>query len=281
MLRPGNAGANNGRDHLVVMDQAIDQLPPEWRKGHQAFDDPTLVVYPILMRSDSAGATHDTVDACLVRNLELSIGMAVNGTIRDALMLVQEENWVPAIETNGQVREGAWVTELTELVDLSEWGEGLRLICRRERPHPGAQLTLFDTSEGFRHQCFLTNSAGEAAALELRHRGHARVEDRIRTAKDMGLENLPFSDLCPNENWVALVLAAMDLFAWTKRICLDGDLAKAEPKRLRYALFHLGARIVRSGRRIIVRIQKTWPSVKELTTAFERLRATIPAASAG
>ena len=151
-------------------------------------------------------------------------------------------------------------------------GQSRALICRRERPHPGAQLSLFDTADGFRHQCFLTTSRGHVAELELRHRGHARVEDRIRIAKDSGLENLPFRDLVPNEVWLALVLAAMDLIAWTKLLCLDGELARAEPKRLRYALLHTAARVARSGRRVIVRFQRSWPWADVLTAAFTRLR---------
>jgi len=272
MLRPGNAGANDAWDHVTLLDRAIGQLPQGWRLGHRLDDDSGLVAHPILVRSDSAGASHDFVDACAERNLEVSIGMAIDGRVRDALLLVQEEDWVPAIETDGCARPGAWVSELTDLVDLDSWGDGARLVCRRERPHPGAQLSLFDTVEGFRHQCFLTTSAGGIAELELRHRGHARVEDRIRAAKDLGLNNLPFRDLVANENWVALVLAAMDLIAWTKGLCLEGELRRAEPKRLRYALFHVAARIVRGGRQLRVRLHGAWPWAEALATAFQRLR---------
>ena len=272
VLRPGNAGANDTCDHVTVLDRALAQLPDEWRIGHRRGDDTGLVVHPILARSDSAGASHGFVNACAERNIDVSVGMAIDGRVREALLLVQEEDWVQAVETDGQVRAGAWVAELTDLIDLSSWGEDVRLICRRERPHPGAQLTMFDTVEGFRHQCFLTTSEGEISEVELRHRGHARVEDRIRAAKDMGLRNLPFRDLVANENWVALVLAAMDLLAWTKRLCLDGDLRHVEPKRLRYTLLHTAARVVRSGRQIIVRLQRNWPWSRQLITAFIRLR---------
>ena len=272
LLRPGNAGANDAMDHICVFDAAIAQLPAEWRRGHLDGDTPDAVVHPILVRADSAGASHAFVDACAERNCQVSIGFPIDNKVREALLLVQEEDWVQAIERDGSVREGAWVTELTGLIDLDAWGEGVRLFSRRERPHPGAQLTLFDTMNEFRHQCFLTTSEGSAVDLELRHRGHAHVEDRIRGAKDMGLENLPFRDLCPNENWMALVLAAQDLVAWTKGVCLDPDLRSAEPKRLRYALFHVAARLVRSGRQVRVRIQATWPWADALAVAFARLR---------
>ena len=163
MLRPGNAGANSAADHVAVLDAALAQLPPEWRAGHGAGDDPAEVVHPILARADSAGATHGFVDALVERNIGFSIGFDVDGRVRDALLLVQEEDWVPAIEADGSPRPGAWVTELTKLVDLGTWPRATRLVCRRERPHPGAQLSLFDTSEGFRHTCFITASPGKVA----------------------------------------------------------------------------------------------------------------------
>lgn len=273
MLRPGNAGANNAFDHEVLLDQAISQLPDQWRLGHRPGDDADLVVHQVLVRSDSAGASHDFVDACAERNTEVSIGMAIDSRVREALLLAQEEDWERAIETNGELRDGAWVTELTGLVDLSGWGDDVRLICRRERPHPGAQLSLFDTLEGYRHQCFLTTSEGDIAELELRHRGHARVEDRIRAAKDMGLRNLPFRDVVSNEAWVEIVLAAMDLVAWTKSLCLEGELRRAEPKRLRFALLHVAARVVRTGRQIVVRLERSWPWADALAAAFKRIRS--------
>jgi hypothetical protein len=152
-------------------------------------------------------------------------------------------------------------------------GEGIRLISRRERPHPGAQLTLFDIEVGMRHQCFITNSHGDAATLELRHRGHARVEDRIRDGKAMGMRNLPFRDVVPNDAWLQLVLCAVDLLAWTKALCLDGELATAEPKRLRYAFLHAAGRIVHSGRGTTIRVQRHWPWEHEVVSAFKRMRA--------
>ncbi len=134
-------------------------------------------------------------------------------------MLVQEEDWVRAIEKDGVYRPGAWVYELTELVDLDTWPEHTRLICRRERPHPGAQLSLFDTSEGFRHTCFITNTkAQKPDQLELRHRGHARVEDRVRTWKDCGLKNLPFEGYARNEAWLVVTLVAGALIVEPARV---------------------------------------------------------------
>ena len=153
VLRPGNATANDADDHLLILDDALAALPPAYQQGHQPGDDASLVLHPILVRADSAGATHRFVDGLTEANIEYSIGHHVDASVREALLLAQEEDWVRATETDGGVREGAWVIELTGLIDLSSWGEGCRLICRRERAHPGAQLSLFDTVEGFRHTC--------------------------------------------------------------------------------------------------------------------------------
>jgi hypothetical protein len=277
MLRPGNAGANDADDHLELLDLALGALPEDYRSGHDLGDSPDDVVHPILIRADSAGATHGFVRGIIEANCDFSIGYPIDGRVRDALVLVQEEDWEQAVELDGDIRLGAWVTELTPLVDTSAWSEDTRLICRRERPHPGAQLTLFDTSEGFRHTCFITNTAGEdIAALELRHRGHARVEDRVKTWKDCGLANLPFEGVVRNETWVALTLIAGALLAWTQMLCFDGALAKAEPKTLRYRFLHVAALLVRRGHGLILRLDETWPWADALADAFTRLRGAIP-----
>ena len=164
MLRPGNSGANDAEDHITLFHSALSGLPEEYQTGHFENDHPALVEHPILVRADSAGATHRFVDAIVGANCDFSIGYPVDQGVRQALVLVQEEDWIPAKETDGSVRDGAWVTELTDLIPLSAWPEDTRLIMRRERPHPGAQLTLFDTAEGFRHTCFITNTEGTGVA---------------------------------------------------------------------------------------------------------------------
>jgi hypothetical protein len=207
MLRPGNAGANDADDHLVLLDQVVAVLPGDYQLGHEPGDDPGLARHRILVRVDSAGASHGFVRGLVEANIEYSIGHHIDANVREALLLFQEEDWEQAIETDGTVRDGAFLAELTDLMDLSGWGEGVRLICRRERPHPGAQLSLFDFSEGYRHTCFITNAPknnGDVPALEFRHRRHARVEDRVRNWKDCGLANLPFASFTQNLARVAL-----------------------------------------------------------------------------
>ena len=228
MLRPGNSGANDTDDHIELLHRALSGLPEEYQTGHFENDHPTLVEHRILVRADSAGATHGFVGAITAANCDFSIGFPIDQGVRDAMLLVQEEDWVQATETDGSIRDGAWVTELTDLIPLSAWPEDTRLFMRRERPHPGAQLTLFDTVEGFRHTCFITNTQGsDICALELRHRGHARVEDRIRNWKDCGLANLPFDSFVRNEAWVATSLIAGGLLAWSQMVWAHLPMVRA------------------------------------------------------
>ena len=265
LLRPGNAGSNNAADHLTTLDRALAQLPV------------TPDEVAMLVRTDSAGATHDFVDGCRDRNLRFSVGLPVDQRVRDSLLLAQEEDWIPAVETDGSVRDGAWVIELTDLIDFANWPDDTRVIARRERPHPGAQLSLFDQHEGFRHQIFITDQTDpNIAALELRHRHRAHVENRIRAAKDTGLRNLPCADVVCNDAWLQLVLIAQDLIAWSQALCFDDALKIAEPKRLRHRVFHAAAAVVHSGGQVIVRFQRTWPWVDDIVTAFTRLRVALP-----
>ncbi len=277
MLRAGNAGSNDADDHLELLEQSICALPPEYRLGHEEGDDHSLVLHPILVRADSAGATHRFVKSLADANIDFSIGFPIAGQVKDALLFAQEEDWVPATEIDGSVREGAWVSELTDLVELEDWPEGTRLICRRERPHPGAQLSLFDHVSGFRHTCFITHTAGgDIRALELRQRGHARVEDRVRSWKDCGLKNLPFDGFARNQAWVAASLIAGALLAWTQLTCFEGALAKAEPKRFRQRVLHVGAQLARHANQLVVHLDESWPWASELAAAFTRLRVAFP-----
>jgi len=230
----------------------------------------------MLARADSAGATHDFLNALRARGILFSVGFDLTEPVREAVLGVAPDAWVPAITQEGQRRGGADVCELSDL-DLTTWPAGTRAICRRERPHPGAQLSFTD-HDGYRFQVFVTDQADtDMAMLEARHRAHARVEDRIRCGKASGLRNLPFRDFASNEVWLELVLVAQDLVAWMQRLCLRGAPAGWEPKRLRYCLLHVAARLTRSGRRQYLRLQKSWPWTELLALAFERMRA-MPAA---
>ena len=258
-LRAGNATANDSADNIEVLEMALHQLPESKRKR------------TILVRADSSGATHAFIEKIREHGLKFSVGMDLYESVREAILNTDASAWQPAITQEGEEREGAAVCELHDL-DLSSWPEGTRAICRRELPHPGAQLKFTD-AEGFRFQVFITDQQdADLTILEARHRSHARVENRIRCGKQTGLENLPFHNFLANSAWLELVLAAQDLIAFFQRLCLRGEAQTWEPKTLRYRLLHTAARIVRSGRRLILRLQRNWRWTPILYDAFRRLR---------
>ncbi|MFF1838862.1 IS1380 family transposase [Streptomyces sp. NPDC058231] len=270
-LRPGNAGANTAADHIAVLDDALAQIPDAHRHGTA-----------ILVRADSAGSAKAFLAHIRTLrehglDLRFSVGYAVTEPVRHAIRTLPEQVWHPALDQNGTLRDGAEVAELTGMVDLAGHPAGTRIIVRRERPHPGAQLSLFDQDEGLRHQVFLTDTpysgGGSAQLLEVRHRGHATVEDHIRCGKSTGFGRFPSRDFNVNAVWLELSLAAVDLLAWMRVLLLDAELVAAEPKKLRYRLLHVAARLTRGGRRLRLRISATWPWRNELATAFDRLAA--------
>jgi hypothetical protein len=271
MLRPGNAGSNTAADHITVLGQALQQIPDAYRYGS-----------PILIRSDSAGSSHAFL--AHIRGLrehgvftEFSVGVAITAPLRAAITAAT--GWVAALDGDASMRDGAQIVELTDLINpalLAAFPAGTRLICRRERPHPGAQLTLFDTINGMRHQVFATDTAhggGSIQFLEVRHRCHARVEDRIRTGKTTGFGRFPSRSFTINAAWLELALTGIDLLCWTQHLLLDGAMAVAEPKKLRYRLLHVAAKLSRTARTTTLRIAADWPWTHDLIRAFERLAA--------
>jgi hypothetical protein len=270
-LRPGNAGANTIADHVTVLDQAIAQLPEEIAAGHRDGDDPGLVRRPVQVRCDSAGCT-DFVWHCRARNVGFAVVARSNASIHAAISRIacNDEAWAPALRQDGDERRGAAVAELTDLVDLTDWPEGTRLIVRREPLHPGAQQTLFP-SMLFRYWGHYTDAAGDPVALDVHMRAHAHVEDHIRRLKDSGADRFPFVDIDANRAWLAVVCFADALVRWFQLLCLTGYLAVAEPKTLRWGLWHTPARIVRHARRHIVRILDGWPTADELIAAYRRI----------
>jgi hypothetical protein len=276
MLRPGNANANNAADHIQIIDEALAQIPDQHRYGT-----------PILVRADGAGATKAWL--AHLRSLrehglevEFSVGFTLTNQVKDAIASLPETAWTTALDAAGEPRpadeSGLPVAQVAELTGLlpgltaAGWPTGMRVVVRRERPHPGAQISVFEAHDGWRYQCLATDTPhGQLAFLEARHRAHARVEDRIRNAKQAGLGRFPSREFPINTVWLQLALTGADLIAWTQTILLDGALAKVEPKLLRYRLLHTAARIVRRDRRTFIKIAARWPWADHLATAFTRL----------
>jgi Transposase DDE domain group 1 len=300
MLRPGSAGSNTTADHLAVLDAAIAAVPPGFRRR-------------LMVTCDGAGASHGLItrlDKLAARRgcqVIYSIGWELGARERAAIAVVPAGAWQITVDARGEIRERradeacgdlgcghrrcwieeAHVTELTGLLrdgpagdQLAGWPEKMRVFARRERPHPGAQLTLFEAGDGWRYTLWVTNLPrqtrgwrGQLAYIDAAHRVHARVEDGIRTGKDCGIGKYPSTSLAMNKAWQAAALTAATLLAWLRLLALDGALARAEPKTLRYRILHAAARLTRSGRQRRLKIQSSWPWAADITTAWQRISA--------
>jgi hypothetical protein len=272
LLRPGNAGSNTTSDHIQVLKAAIAQVPASYRRT-------------LLIRADGAGASHGLLDWLTSlntatehgrrgRSVEYSVGFAITETVRDAIRLVPKKAWTTAVDADGGIREHADIVEITGLLNLTTWPAGMRVIVRREHPHPGAQLSLFEERDGWRYQAFVTNTTtGGVGFLEARHRAHARVEDRIRVAKDTGLARFPSREYDMNQAWLTVVTIAADLLAWLRLIALPTALKSCEPKALRYRFLHVPARLTRGARRRHLRLPQTWPWVADAVATFTKVMA--------
>jgi hypothetical protein len=257
LLRAGNAGSNTAADHIDATRLGLAQLPRRLRRR-------------VLIRADSGGGTHDFLTWLTKpgRRLAYSVGFTITEDIQNAILAVPARAWTAAYDADGQVRPGAWVAEITGMLDLAGWPPGMRVIVRKERPHPSAQLqfTAFATS----------TQGGQLADLELRHRRRARCEDRIRCAKDTGLRNLPLHGFTQNQIWCEIVALVCELLAWMQILALDGPARRWEPKRLRLRIFTCARRLVRGGRRLRLRLSASWPWAREIATAITRLQALAP-----
>lgn len=266
MLRIGKATANDAADHISVLTQALQQLPEHERSR-------------VLVRGDAGAGVQAFIRHLHEVGLAYSVGLYVHHPIADALPQIPKQAWRAAIEADGSVRDGAQVAELTSYVrpSKSPWPPGMRIIARRERPHPGAQLRITD-ADGWRITVFATNvPGGQAAEHELLHRLRARAEDRIRCLKDTGLRNLPLQGFAANEIWLEIVALAGDLLAWTQHLALADTAARTwEPKSLCLRLLSMAGRIVRTARRRLLRLPRDWPWSDVVLAGHHRLAALSP-----
>jgi hypothetical protein len=264
LLRKGNAGSNTAADHITLA-----QLP-----GHRPG---TRVGRKVLIRTDGAGSTHEFLNWLTNQRLSYSVGFALPTDFTATVNAMPADGWTPAYDGDGQPRDGAWLADVTGLMNLTRWPKGMRVIVRKERPHPGAQLRITDAG-GHRITAFATNTVrGQLADLELRHRQRARCEDRIRNSKDTGLANLPLHDFAQNQIYCAIVALAVELTAWMQMLSLAGHQARRwEPKRLRLRLFSIAARIARHGRTRRLHLSAHAPWTPLLADMIDTLQA-IPA----
>jgi hypothetical protein len=270
-LRPGSASPWNKHDHIEALDLALAQLPEQERAQ-------------VLVRADSGACSKAFLVHLSDLGLEYSIGFPAHETVKTAIEAIPVQAWRAAIDSDGEPRAGAQVAELTTWMPTpvratrpgpQDWPPGMRVIARRERPHPGAQLRLTD-HDGWRITCFATNTQGPGwtlDALEVRHRQRARAEDRIRGLKDTGMRNLPFHSFAQNQIWLEIVALAADLLAWTQTLAFDErePARRWEPKRLRLRVLAVAGHIIRSGRRRRLRLPRDWPWNHLIHTGYTAL----------
>ncbi|HEX3610851.1 MAG TPA: IS1380 family transposase [Sporichthyaceae bacterium] len=260
-LRPGPASAFSSADHISALDGALQQLP-EHERGQ------------VLVRTDGGGCSKAFLHHISDLGLEYSIGFPARDAVAVAIEATPPGEWVDALDADGTPREGAQVVELTDRLPTptrptrsparfgpQHWPEDIRVIARRERPHPGAQLRLTD-HDGWRITCFATNTTDwPLVDLEVRHRQRARAEDRIRALKDTGMGNLPLHGFAQNQIWLEIVALAADLLVWTQTLAFatTHPARRWEPKRLRLRLLHVAGRIIRTARQRRLRLPAGWP----------------------
>ena len=260
LLRPGNAGANCASDLLDALHQGLAQLPA------RAFD---TTLHDIVVRMDSAGHSHEVVDHLQSHGLGFVIGADLTTEVWQKIGKLDESAWIPAIDQDGFERDYAHVAELAA---PEKWGEGVRLIARRERAHIGAPMKLLDL-DGNRYQILITNlKSHDLAFICALYNGRGRAEQVIDEIKRCGLGKLPGKRYDDNQAWICVSLLAANLARWTQMLILDRPWQTARIDTIRNYLLHTGARLTRHARRITLHLNKHWPAAQAIARAFDRLR---------
>ena len=284
LLRPGNAGSNTFADHKEVLSAALRQVPARFRRK-------------VLVRVDGAGASHDLIGHLLSlssarKTVLFTCGWMITAADEDAIRQVPQDTWKPGTAQDGGAEEDKDIAEVTGLMSRAgNWPDGLRWIARRVKPSRRhlKNLTDYERETGWKYSITCTNVPDSGISgvpgshhpqyLDTVHREHAVVETGgVRTAKAMGLRNLPSKTWRVNAGWVIAANIAADLTAWTRLLgCHDDEeLRDAAPDTLRYRLWHIPARVARHSRERILKISPDWPWKDAFLTCWQRLCA-LPA----
>ncbi|MDT5029506.1 MAG: hypothetical protein QOE61_5932 [Micromonosporaceae bacterium] len=282
MQRPGNAGSFTAADHLAVLKESFAQIPAGWRRD-------------VLVSIDGAGASHEIIDYLTSlntapehgrrgRRVEYSIGWPVDERTMAGIEGLRDRDWGAALGADGEPDPGARAAELTGILRhapggdrLAGWPGDMRLFARRT-PRPAGKPARLGEHPDWEYGAFVTNTGGgQVQFLDARHRTQAHVEDRVKQFKACGARNLPSIDYDRNSAWLQLAALATSLTAWLRHLALDGELAKASTKTLRFRIFSAPARLVTHARRRILKIPPGWRWSPDLATAWERLQALYPA----
>jgi hypothetical protein len=268
-LRPGSAGANTASDHIDVSTEAIRQLPTRRRRK-------------VLFRADGAGATVEYLrwitdgGGNKANTWQYSVGWTREEDFWTNLARVPATTWTAALDARGKPRDDAALVEVTGMLDLSGWPQGLRVIVRREPVHPkyAKDLKPYELATGYRYQAIATNTPGRQLQwLDACHRVHAHVESGIRRSKALTLTRLPSAKFALNQAWCTLLAITMDLLAWLQLLALHGRLARAEPATVRTDLFDVPARLTDHARHRELKFDPAWPASHAAVRAWDRVQA--------
>jgi hypothetical protein len=284
LLRPGNAGPNTFTGHKEVLAAALRQVPARFR-------------VKVLVRVDGAGASHDLIGhlpslSSPRKKVLFTCGWTIMPAGEDAIRRVPAGAWKPGTAQDGAVEEDKDVAEITGLTARAgNWPHGLRWIVRRVKPsrRQMRNLTACEKEAGWRYNVICTNIPDGGIAgvpgshhpqyIDVLHREHAVVETSgVRTAKAMGLRNLPSKTWQVNAGWVLAANIAADLTAWTRLLGHHDDpgLRDADPGTLRYRIWHLPARFASHARQRTLAISADWPWAQAFLDCWQRLCA-LPA----
>ena len=193
LLRPGNAGSNTFADHLSVLTAAIRQVPARMRSR-------------LLVRVDGAGASHELITHLMSlssrrRTVLFTCGWMITPADEDAIRKLPTSAWQAGLDQDGKVQQDKHAAEITHLLSrAASWPASLRWIVRRTKPsrRQAKNLTAFEKATGWRYSIIVTNIPATGILgvpgsyhpqfIDVLHREHAVVEDRVRTnkAKDLG-----------------------------------------------------------------------------------------------
>jgi hypothetical protein len=281
MQRPGNAGSFTAADHLAVLTASFTQVPAGWRTD-------------VLVSIDGAGASHEVIDHLSAlntapehgrrgRRVEYTIGWPLDERTLSGIEQLPNSDWGAAVHADGALDPAAQVADLTGILRrgpsgdrLATWPADMRVMARRTLRPLGKPAKLGEHPD-WEYGAFVTNTrVGQVQFLDARHRTQAHVEDRMKQFKACGARNLPSIDYGRNAAWLQLAALATTLTAWLRHIGLDGDLATAATKTLRFRILSAPARLVTHARRRILKIPPGWQWSGDLATAWDRLQTLHP-----
>ncbi len=260
--RGGNASPRRGLASFI--DECVAAIPKECRPDYQLW-----------IRIDSAGYSRAVVDTATRHSAAFSITCVQDKSVRRAIEALASDPktvWVSAKEADGPL-SGSEVAECPYRFAKRD----LRLIVRRQRKAAGEQLS-FDDLDGWRFFAMITNIPplfATAVDVDRHHRLRGGApEEAIRQLKeDFGMNHAPLQNFFGNWVWWLASALAYNVARWLRVLALPEGFRTCRGKRLRTSFINVPARVVRTSRRIHLRLPKAYRHAAGFLTALKHLRA--------